>query len=41
MLKDFGVRNFDLAEALRTTDEEFCEKFDIEPTLLEEKKAKR
>ncbi len=41
VLRDFGMRNFDLVDALSTSDEEFCKKFEIEPEALKEKKAKR
>lgn len=41
VLRDFGVKNFDLVEALSSTDEAFCKKFNIKPHLLKQKKTER
>lgn len=41
VLRDFGMKNFDLVETLTTTDEEFCKKFDVTPQLLKQKAAKK
>ena len=41
VLRDFGMKQFDLVEALSTSDEDFCERFEINPRALEEKKAKK
>jgi len=34
VLRDFGMRNFDLVQALSTSDAEFCKTFDVSPELL-------
>jgi len=39
VLRDFGMKNFDLVEVLTSTEKEFCEKFNIKPSTLTHKKA--
>lgn len=41
VLRDFGMKNFDLVDTLTTTDEEFCKKFDVTPAQLKQKAAKK
>lgn len=41
ILRDLGMKNFDLVEVLTSTEEEFCKKFEIKKQDLKEKKAKK
>jgi hypothetical protein len=40
-LLDNGIKHFDLEEALLGTDMEFCKKFELHESKLEEKKKER
>lgn len=41
VLRDFGMKNFDLVDVLTTSDEEFCKIFNVARDLLEQKRAKK
>jgi len=41
VLRDNGIKNYDLIDALCSTDQEFCEKFEIAPSDYKEKQGKK
>ena len=40
-LRAMGIKEYDLVEAMTTSENEFCEKFEVSMELLAEKKAKK
>ena len=40
-LRSLGIKDYDLAEALTSSEKDFCAKFEIPRELLAEKKAKK
>ena len=36
-----GIKEYDLVEAMTTSEKEFCERFEVSMELLAEKKAKK
>lgn len=41
VLRDVGVKNFDMVQALATSDEDFCQIFDIKQSVLNKKKKQK
>ena len=40
-LREYGMKSFDLVDALSTTDQEFCKKFDVSMDKLQEVKSRK